>query len=136
MPSSKRKSPLPVAKQQQLEQLPVLKKPLEQIGKQSKQLGVPGKYWEGRMTAAEKETIYLWLCAIREYSALHSFLDGTKGQGFQLQEMCKDCTGSHEHGNASGEIFWMNTRSRSYETFPDLKPSKEVVNMTRSPAMC
>ena len=59
MPSSKRKSTAqPVAKQQhqQLEQLPVLKKPLEQIGKQ---LGVPGKYWEGRMTADEKETIYL-----------------------------------------------------------------------------
>ena len=33
MPSSKRKSTAqPVAKQQQLEQLPVLKKPLEQIG--------------------------------------------------------------------------------------------------------
>ena len=52
MPSSKRKSTAqPVAKQQQLEQLPVLKKPLEQIGKQ---LGVPGKYWEGRMSADEK----------------------------------------------------------------------------------
>ena len=58
MLSSKRKSTAqPVAKQQQLEQLPVLKKPLDQIGKQ---LGVPGKYWEGRMSADEKETIYLY----------------------------------------------------------------------------
>ena len=121
MPSSKRKSTAqPVAKQQQLEQLPVLKKPLEQIGKQ---LGVPGKYWKGRMTADEKETIYL--CAIREFSALHSFVDGTKGQGFQLQEMGKDGTGSHEHGDASGEIFWMKYPfpfliTYFYETFPDV----------------
>ena len=52
MPSSKRKSTAqPVTKQEQLELLPVLKKPLEQIGKQ---LGVPGKYWQGRMSADEK----------------------------------------------------------------------------------
>ena len=36
----------PPAKQQQLEKLPLLKKPLEQIGSKIK---VPGAFWEGRI---------------------------------------------------------------------------------------
>ena len=73
MPSSKRKSVSlpkgPSAKQQQLEQLPLLKKPLELIGTNLK---VPGAFWEGRMTDEEKKTLYV--CSIREFSALHSLV--------------------------------------------------------------
>jgi len=55
MPSSKRKAVAPpkgpTAKQQQLEQLPLLKKPLEVVGE--KLVNFPGSFWEGRMTAEE-----------------------------------------------------------------------------------
>lgn len=93
---------------------------MEQIGKQ---VGVPGNYWKGRMTAEEKETIYK--CTIRDYSILHTFEAGVKGIGWQLHEMGPDGTGSLEHGDASGEIFWMPNADflkHYYETFPDQKP--------------
>ena len=41
--------------QKQLDQLPLLKKPLEQIGKQIK---IPVSFWEGTMTAEEKALEY------------------------------------------------------------------------------
>ena len=63
------------AKQTQLEQLPLLKKPIELIGTQIK---VPGAYWAGRMSAEEKDTLYV--CAVREYSALHTFAGGRQGR--------------------------------------------------------
>ena len=88
--------------QQQLEQLPLIKKPLELIGEY---INVPGTFWQGRMSAAEKETMYK--CVVREHSALHKFTDGTMKEAFQLQEMGAMGTGSLEHGDASGEIFWM-----------------------------
>ena len=60
MPSSKRKAVAPpkgpTAKQQQLEQLPLLKKPLEVVGTP---INFPGSFWEGRMTAEEKKTLYV-----------------------------------------------------------------------------
>ena len=57
------------------------------------------------MSTAEKATLYF--CAIREYSAIHTFSGNKKAQAFQLQEMRVEGTGSLEHGDASGEIFWM-----------------------------
>lgn len=96
--SAKGKAPM----QQQLEQLPLIKKPLELIGTH---INVPGAFWVGRMSAAEKQTLYA--CVVRDFSALHKFIDGTTGQGFELQEMGAAGTGSLEHGDASGEIFWM-----------------------------
>ena len=50
--------------QQQIDQLPLLKKPLEQIGLQIK---VPGAFWEGRMSDEEKEKLYAcsWRCVSR-----------------------------------------------------------------------
>jgi len=78
MPSSKRKAVAPpkgpTAKQQQLEQLPLLKKPLEVVGTP---INFPGSFWEGRMTAEEKKTLYV--CVARDFSALHTFGDGSKG---------------------------------------------------------
>ena len=46
----------PSAKQQQLEKLPLLKKPLELVGSNIK---VPGAFWEGRMTDEEKAALYV-----------------------------------------------------------------------------
>ena len=88
--------------QQQLEQLPLIKKPLELIGEY---INVPGAFWQGRMSTVEKETLYK--CVIREHSALHKFIDGTMREAFELQEMGAAGTGSLEHGDASGEVFWM-----------------------------
>ena len=41
---------------------------LELIGTQ---VSVPGAYWLGRMSVAEKETLYI--CVVRDFSALHKF---------------------------------------------------------------
>ena len=68
--------------QQQLEQLPLIKKPLEIIGMY---INVPGAYWQGRMSATEKETMYK--CVVREHSAMHKFIDGTMKEAFELHEM-------------------------------------------------
>ena len=46
--------------QAQLQVLPLIKKPIELIGKTIK---VPGSYWEGTMTADEKKQLYV--CIIR-----------------------------------------------------------------------
>ena len=88
--------------QAQLEQLPLIKRPLELVGQT---INVPGAYWHGRMSAAEKETLYV--CVVRDFSALHKFMDGSTSQAFELQEMGAAGTGSLEKGDASGEIFWM-----------------------------
>ena len=116
----KRAAPAVAARQVQLERLPLLKKPLEQIGKY---INVPGKYWEGRMSAAEKEEKYK--CVVREHSAMAVFA-GRKAEGFQLQEMGVTGTGSLEHGDASGEIFWMEYPfpflTYFYDTYPNLRP--------------
>ena len=50
--------------QQQLEQLPLIKKPLEIIGVEIK---VPGAFWEGRMSAAEKQTQYVCIVGCLTY---------------------------------------------------------------------
>ena len=55
--------------QQQLEQLPLIKKPLEIIGEH---VNVPGAFWQGRMSTAEKETLYK--CVVGDHSALHKFI--------------------------------------------------------------
>ena len=51
--SAKSKAPM----QQQLEQLPLIKKPLELIGEY---INVPGAFWQGqgRMSTVEKKTLY------------------------------------------------------------------------------
>ena len=64
----RRKQP---AKKQQpitLHALPLLKKPLEQIGKQ---INVPGSYWEGRMSTDERSTLYK--CSMRDFTQMHKF---------------------------------------------------------------
>ena len=55
MPSTKRKAS--AKKQQPITQhvLPLLKKPMEQIGKQ---INVPGSFWDGRMSTDERNTFY------------------------------------------------------------------------------
>ena len=107
--------------QTQLEKLPLLKKPLEKVGLQ---VNVPGLFWEGSMTAEEKQTLYQ--CTVRDFTAMHTFFGGRKSQAFQMQEMGALGTGSLEHGDASGEIFWMPYPmpflEYYYATYPDEKP--------------
>ena len=100
----KKTSKVPPKRQAQITEsaLPLLKKPLDHVGKQ---IGVPGAYWEGRQTAEEKATIYK--CTIRDFSALHKWDGGrTPSAAFELQEMGVLGTGSLEHGDSSGEIFF------------------------------
>ena len=79
-PSAAPKGKAPI--QQQLEQLPLIKKPLELIGDH---VNVPGAFWEGRMSAAEKETLYK--CVVRDHSALHKFINGLTSEAFEVQEL-------------------------------------------------
>ena len=78
------------------------------------------------MSTAQKATLYF--CAIREYSAIHTFSGNKKAQAFQLQEMGVEGTGSLEHGDASGEIFWMEYPfpflTHYYSTFPLDEPER------------
>ena len=119
------------AKKQQpitLHALPLLKKPLEQIGKQ---INVPGSYWEGRMSADERSTLYK--CSMRDFTQMHKFPgEQAPRAAFQLQEMGVAGTGSTEQGDSSGEVFWMPYSPTFlgffYETFPEMmpQPNKET----------
>ena len=125
---ARRKQP---AKKQQpitLHALPLLKKPLEQIGKQ---INVPGSYWEGRMSADERSTLYK--CSVRDFTQMHKFPgEQAPRAAFQLQEMGVAGTGSTEQGDSSGEVFWMPYSPTFlgffYETFPEMmpQPNKET----------
>ena len=57
------------------------------------------------MSAAEKETLFK--CVVRDHSALHKFITGHTSEAFEAQEMGAAGTGSLEHGDASGDIFWI-----------------------------
>ena len=103
--------------------LPLPKKPMELIGKQ---IGVPGAYWEGRMSEEEKKQLYK--CTVRDFKLLHKFpLAQVMEAAVSLQEMGVSGTGSTEHGDASGEVFWMPYNPTFlqyyYATFPENLPS-------------
>ena len=72
---AKRKQP--AKKQQPITELalPLLKKPLEQIGKQ---INVPGSFWSGRMSAEERSTLYK--CTVQVEQAVHPALARTYRQ--------------------------------------------------------
>ena len=93
------------SKQQQLvvEQYPLLKKPLDQLGKQLK---VPGSFWEGRMSAEERDTVYK--CTVLDFSLAHKFApDAPPRQAFHMQEMGVDGTGSLEKSDIESTKFWL-----------------------------
>ena len=72
-------------KQQPITQhaLPLLKKPMEQIGKQIK---VPGSFWDGRMSTEERNTFYK--CTVRDFTLAHKFpTKPAPENAWQLQEM-------------------------------------------------
>ena len=103
--------------------LPLLKKPLEQIGKQ---INVPGSFWSGRMSAEERSTLYK--CTVRDFTHTHKFPgEQAPRAAFQLQEMGVTGTGSTEPGDSSGEIFWMpypTFLGFFYQTFPEMITSR------------
>ena len=101
-----------------IEQYILLKKPLEHLGKQ---VEVPGSFWSGRMSAAERETKYK--CTILDFSVSHRFSpDQPPRQAFQLQEMGVDGTGSLEKSNIESTKIWIEYPSPFlrffYQTFP------------------
>ena len=102
--------------------LPLLKKPCEHFGKQ---VAIPGSFWQGRMSEDERKTKYL--CTIRDFELIHKWDDGRPPtNAIQLQEMGEGGEGSLEHGDASGEIFWVPYPTPFlkffYDTFPDMMP--------------
>ena len=89
-------------KQQSITQhaLPLIKKPMEQIGKQ---INVPGSFWDGRMSTEERNTLYR--CTVRDFTLAHRFpTKPAPENAWQLQEMGVTGTGSTA-GDSSGEIF-------------------------------
>jgi hypothetical protein len=109
--------------QQKLKRWPLLKKPLELVGEQ---IGVPGDFWQGRMSRAELQTLYM--CTCRDFYLLHNFSPTHKAAAFEMQEMGPQGTGSLEHGDASGEIFYIEYPfpflEYYYATFPDRLPQE------------
>ncbi|KAL1515242.1 hypothetical protein AB1Y20_001876 [Prymnesium parvum] len=100
--------------------MPLLKKPHENIGKQVK---VPGAFWEGNMTEEEKETKYL--CTIKRFEAIHMWPGNQPpSQAFELQEMGVTGTGSLEHGDSSGECFWLMYPQPFYSLHTITTPSQ------------
>lgn len=85
--------------------LPDLKDKDKLIGTQ---VGVPGAFWRGRMSAEERATIYM--CTVREHSLMHKWVNDSMrppSEAWELQEMGPSGTGSLELGDSSGEVFWM-----------------------------
>lgn len=113
--------------------LPLLKKPLEAIGKL---VGFPGDFWKGRMTEEERKTIYR--CAVTNYTYAHKFSPGALPEAaFELQEMGTTGTGSTELGDSSGEVFWVSMQTflkYYYITFPDEMPKPEGASPTPTTA--
>ena len=125
--SKKRGAAGTAAKQQRLTTfaLPLLKNPMEVIGKQ---VGVQGAYWDGRLSAEEKKTEYM--CSVVDYSVAHRFRPAEPpAAAFKMQEMGTTGTGSTEHGDSSGGVFWMPYPDPFlkyyYATFPEQMPSPE-----------
>ena len=119
-----RRSKQPAKKQQPitLHALPLLKKPLEQIGKQ---INVPGSYWEGRMSADERSTLYK--CSMRDFTQMHKFPgEQAPRAAFRLQEMGVAGTGSTEQGDSSGEVLLVDAVQ------PDLPRSSWWASTRRS----
>ena len=114
--------------------LPLIKKPLEQIGKQ---VHIPGSFWQGNQTAEER-TSTKYKCTVRDFTLHHKFPSSLVAEpGWELQEMGITGTGSTEQGDSSGEIFWMTNQvflGFYYETFPDMmpQPKKSTAEATES----
>ena len=95
--SRSRQQPLAV------EQWPLLKKPLDHVGKQ---VNVAGSFWQGRQSSDELAAEYR--CTILDFAIAHKASeDNPPRSAFKLQEMGIGGTGSLEVGDASGDIFWV-----------------------------
>ena len=119
--SSKKKGKQPMQQSITVHALPLLKEPLKAVGKL---VGFPGSFWEGRMTPEELATVYK--CATKDYTLTHRFSPGASPEpAFHMQEMGVNGTGSTEHGDASGELFYVRLQTYLkyyYATYPDEMP--------------
>ena len=97
----------PGSKQQQqlnVDQYPLLKKPMEHLGKQ---LNVPGSFWQGRMSEHERDKIYK--CTIVDFSLAQKVAPNSSPRmAFKVQEMGIDCTGSHENSDLASTMYWID----------------------------
>ena len=103
-----------------VEQLKLLKKPLDHLGKL---IDIPGSFWQGRQSADERKNMYK--CAIVDFSLAQRFSeDSPPQQAFFMQEMGVDGTGSLEKSDLDSTKFWMAYPSPFlkyyYQTFPFL----------------
>ena len=60
-----------------------------------------------------------------DHSALHKFINGPTSEAFEVQEMGAAGTGSLEHGDASGDVFWIRfwiAWARSSQASPHMCP--------------
>ncbi|KAL1530729.1 hypothetical protein AB1Y20_001628 [Prymnesium parvum] len=104
---------------------PLLKKPLEVVGKM---IDVPGSHWGSSATRNELNKIYK--CAVKDYSLMHRpHPDATPTKAFFLTELGED-----GHGGESVD-FWMPYPEPFltfyYKTFPD-ELTKAKVGLTSS----
>ena len=100
---------------------PAIAVPMSLIGKH---ILVPGSYWP-RSGQNREELATLYQCVVREYTSVHQFLNGKSSPAWQVQEMGTSGTGSLEHGDSSGDIFWMSKSDfvpLYWKTFPELMP--------------
>ena len=85
---------------------PEVERLIELVGKV---IGVPGTEWgtgSGRVSAAEKATIFK--CVLRDHTCVYKFPNALSSEkAWQLQEMSVSGRGSLEHGNSSGDICWL-----------------------------
>ena len=72
-------------------------------------IGVLRAEWgsgSGRVLAAEKAILFK--CVLRDHTCVHKFPNAVPPEKtWQLQEMGASGSGSLEHGDSSGDIFWL-----------------------------
>ena len=122
----KKRSASGKAKQQvsleQVNLLPVLKKPMTAVGKELK---VPGHFWGESCAPGDKDKVFR--CVVMDFQLAHRMTkDASPGAAFVLHEMGEDGAG----GNS--DDFWvqypMPFLTVYYDTYPDEKAPQQVVH--------
>ncbi len=92
---------------------PEVKRPMVFLGKI---IGVPGSKWDsssGRVSAAEKATIFKGM--LRDHMCVHKFPNAVSPEkAWQLQEMDVTGSGSLEHGDSSGDRHLLAAQPKKF----------------------
>ena len=104
---------------------PEVKRPIELDGRV---IGVPGAKWgtgSGRVSAAKKATIFK--CVLRDHTCVHKFPNAVAPEkAWQFQEMGVSGSSGQEHGDSSGDIFWLPNQTflkYYYQTYTEILPT-------------